>query len=165
MMNLNQIHRVAGHILRWLAQHSLTMLRLSMGVVFLGFGILKFFPDLSPAADLAGQTFNELTLGIVPENVGLVIVAAVETVIGVTLLTGRLLRVGLVLLGIAMVGVLSPLVLLPETLFRGAVWAPTLAGQYVIKDVVLLAVTVALASSVFARQSLGISPPPRSVHP
>jgi uncharacterized membrane protein YkgB len=137
----------------WLAKHSLTLLRLSIGGVFLAFGVLKFFPNLSPAADLAGRTFNELTFGLVPAGVGVIFVAALETTIGVTLLTGRLLRFGLVLLGVAMVGILSPLVLLPETLFRGAVWAPTLAGQYVVKDVVLLAATLALASNAFTRQA------------
>jgi hypothetical protein len=95
-----------------------------------------------------------LTFGLVPASVGVIFVAALETTIGVTLLTGRLLRFGLLLLGVAMVGILSPLVLLPETLFRGAVWAPTLAGQYVVKDVVLLAATLALASNAFIRQPL-----------
>ena len=138
----------------WLALHSVTLLRLSLGVVFLGFGVLKFFPGLSPAADLAGETFRELTFGLVPESVGLFFVAALETAIGLSLLTGRLLRLGLTLLAVAMVGILSPLVLLPEELFRGALWAPTLEGQYVVKDVVLLAAALAVAGSAFGRRPL-----------
>jgi putative oxidoreductase len=139
----------------WLALHSVTLLRLSLGVVFLGFGVLKFFPGLSPAAELAGATFSELTFGLVPESLGLLFVAVLETAIGLSLLTGRLLRVGLALLGVAMVGILSPLVVLPEELFHGALWAPTLEGQYVLKDVVLLAAAVAVAASVFGRRPLG----------
>jgi uncharacterized membrane protein YkgB len=48
-------------------------------------------------------------------------------------------RLGLALLGVAMVGILSPLVLFPGELFAGPDHAPTLEGQYVLKDVVLLA--------------------------
>jgi uncharacterized membrane protein YkgB len=138
----------------WLAQHSVTLLRLSLGLVFFAFGVLKFVPGLSPAAGLAGATFSELTLGVVPPDAGVVAVAVLETVIGLSLLTGRLLRLGLALLGLAMVGILSPLVLLPEALFRGALYAPTLTGQYVLKDVVLLAAGVAVATSVLGRRPL-----------
>jgi uncharacterized membrane protein YkgB len=139
----------------WMAQHSVTLLRLSLGLVFLGFGVLKFFPGLSPAARLAGETFSELTLGLVPPATGVFVVATMETAIGLSLLTGRLLRLGLGLLGLAMVGVLSPLFLLPEELFRGALYAPTLTGQYVLKDVVLLAAALAVAVSVIGRRPLG----------
>jgi putative oxidoreductase len=138
----------------WLALHSVTLLRLSLGLVFFAFGVLKFVPGLSPAAGLAGDTFSELTLGLVPPEAGVVAVAALETAIGLSLLTGRLLRLGLALLGVAMVGILSPLVLLPEALFRGALYAPTLTGQYVLKDVVLLAAALAVATSVFGRRPL-----------
>lgn len=31
-----------------LVRHSLTALRLAIGAVFLGFGVLKFFPGVSP---------------------------------------------------------------------------------------------------------------------
>jgi putative oxidoreductase len=143
----------------WAARHSVTLLRLSLGAVFLGFGVLKFFPGLSPAAGLAGETFAELTFGLIPERVGVYVVAALETAIGLSLLTGRLLRLGLALLGVALVGILSPLVLLPEALFRGALWAPTLAGQYVLKDVVLLAAALAVAAGTFARRPLGAPDP------
>jgi putative oxidoreductase len=148
------LEQVFARATAWLARHSVDLLRLSLGAVFLGFGALKFVPGLSPAAGLAGQTFSELTLGVIPAATGVVVVAALETAIGLSLLTGRLLRLGLALLGFAMVGILSPLVLVPEELFRGALYAPTLTGQYVLKDVVLLAAAVAVATSVLGRRPL-----------
>jgi putative oxidoreductase len=148
------VRTAAVRTTEWLAQHSVTLLRLSLGLVFFAFGVLKFVPGLSPAASLAGATFSELTLGIVPPDVGVLAVAALETAIGLSLLTGRLLRLGLALLAVALVGILSPLVLLPEALFRGALYAPTLTGQYVLKDVVLLAAAVAVATSVLGRRPL-----------
>jgi putative oxidoreductase len=149
------IQMVQSHIADWLARHSVTALRISLGLVFLGFGLLKFFPDLSPAAGLAGETFARLTFGLVPEKVGVLIVAAMETAIGLSLLTRRLLRFGLALLAVTMVGILSPLVLLPGELFRGAPWAPTLTGQYVLKDVVLMTAALVVASSAFGARRRG----------
>jgi uncharacterized membrane protein YkgB len=129
-----------------LARFSIVFLRVSLGLVFLGFGVLKFFPGVSPAEDLAERTMETLTLGFVPGNVGIVGVALVETAIGLSLTTGRYRRFGLALLGLAMVGVLSPLVLFPDDLFTRP-YEPTLAGQYVFKDIVLLAAALVVAVS------------------
>ena len=127
-----------------LAGVSLVLLRISLGLVFLGFGVLKFFPGVSPAEDLAARTMEALTLGLVPGNVGIYLVAALETAIGLSLTTGRLRRLGLALLGLAMVGVLSPLVVATDDLFVRP-YEPTLAGQYVLKDIVLLAAALVIA--------------------
>jgi putative oxidoreductase len=120
----------------WLNTHSITVLRISLGLVFLGFGVLKFVPGLSPAEDLAVATVDRLTLGIVSGQAALLLPATMETVIGLTLVTGRFVRVGLVVLAGALVGIMSPLVLFPGELFGDG---PTIVAQYVIKDVVLLA--------------------------
>ena len=40
-------------LVRWLATYSVDLLRVSLGLVFFGFGILKFVPGLSPAEPLA----------------------------------------------------------------------------------------------------------------
>jgi putative oxidoreductase len=133
----------------WLARHSIDALRISLGLVFLGFGVLKFVPGLSPAETLAGRTLDILTLGLVPTQLGLVGVAALESVIGLLLLSRRWMRVALALLAVELIGILSPLVLLPGEMFRGPL-APTLEGQYVLKDVV-----VAAAGLVVAARTLG----------
>jgi putative oxidoreductase len=158
-MERRHIERLAAG---WLVRHSVPLLRVSMGLVFLGFGVLKFFPGLSPAEELAQATVVQLTFGLVPEDVGIVLVAAMESAIGLSLLTGRFLRAGLALLGVAAVGILSPLVLFPDELFvrnMGVLpYAPTLAAQYVFKDLVLLAATLVLAANVLGgRSSAGAS--------
>ena len=135
---------------QWLATHSVTALRISLGLVFLGFGILKFFPGMSPAESLAGQTFDILTFGLVPDGVGLLMIAGLETSIGLLLLTGLWTRVALGLLVIQLGGILSPLVLLPGEMFRADPIAPTLAGQYVFKDIILVA-----AAMVVGAKALG----------
>ena len=135
---------------QWLATHSVTALRVSLGLVFLGFGILKFFPGMSPAESLAGETFSILTLGLIPDRVGLVMIAGLESAIGLLLLSGLWTRVALGLLAIQLVGILSPLVLLPGEMFRADPIAPTLAGQYVFKDIILVA-----AAMVVGARALG----------
>ncbi|MGH2559240.1 MAG: DoxX family membrane protein [Thermomicrobiales bacterium] len=134
-----RLHHVNALVTGWLARNSIPLLRISLGLVFLGFGALKFFPDLSPAEQIAKETMDRLTLGLVPGSAGIVLVAAMETAIGLSLITGRHLRLGMTMLGMAMIGVLSPLVLFPDELFSRQYNAPTLEGQYVVKDIVLLA--------------------------
>ncbi len=125
-------------ITQWLTRHSVQLVRISLGFVFLAFGILKFFPGISPAEEIAERAMVDLTFGLVPADAGRVLVALMESAIGISLLTGKHLRLGMSLLGMAMIGVLSPLVLFPGELFSGNYNAPTLQGQYVLKDVVLL---------------------------
>jgi uncharacterized membrane protein YkgB len=132
-------------LVEWLAHWSVDALRISLGLVFLAFGALKFFPGLSPAQSLAGRTVEILTLGLVPESLAVIAVAALETAIGVLLITGWWLRLGIALLLFAMAGILSPLALLPGEMFRAPL-APTLEGQYVIKDVVLLAAALVIGA-------------------
>ncbi|MGH2534445.1 MAG: DoxX family protein [Thermomicrobiales bacterium] len=126
-------------------QASLTFLRISMGLVFLGFGVLKFIPGLSPAEGLVEQTVDALTFGLIPGIVGVLLVAAMESTIGLCLITGRFIGIGLALLGMAMIGILSPVALFPNELFAGRFFAPTLEGQYVLKDLILLAAGLVIA--------------------
>ncbi len=140
------LHDVELQAAQWLARHSVDLLRISLGLVFLGFGVLKFFPGVSPAEGLASETFAILTFGLVPHGVAMVLIAALETTIGLLLISGRGLRLALALLAVQMVGILSPLLLLPGEMFRTDPIAPTLAGQYVLKDIILGAAVLVVAA-------------------
>ncbi len=133
---------------RWLVAHSIAILRVCVGAVFLGFGLLKFFPGVSPAQNLVEATTHILTFGLVPGAIALVGVATLETIIGLCLLTGRGMRGAVYLLVVQLAGILSPIVLLPGRLFSGAGIAPTLEGQYVLKDIIIVGAALVLASTV-----------------
>ena len=60
---------------QWLAQHSITALRISVGLVIAGFGALKFIPGASPAEALVMQTTEALTFGVVSGTTAVVITA------------------------------------------------------------------------------------------
>ena len=136
--------RITTAMARW----GLPLLRVSLGIVFFWFGVLKFFPDLSPAQGLATRTISVLTLGLVPPEVSLPVLAAWECVIGLGLLVGIRLREVLLLLFVQMAGTLTPVFLFPEEVFTRIPYAPTLEGQYIIKNVVLIAAGIVVGATV-----------------
>jgi uncharacterized membrane protein YphA (DoxX/SURF4 family) len=135
-------------IVRWLARYGLPFLRIGMGIVFLWFGALKFFPGLSPAAGLAVRTIDVLTFGLIPGNISLILLATLETAIGLGFLTGRYMRLTLGLLIFQMAGTLTPLALFPGEAFMHFPYAPTLEGQYIIKNLVLIGAGLVIGSTV-----------------
>jgi putative oxidoreductase len=132
----------------WLERHSITLLRISMGAVILGFGALKYFPGESPAQSIVLTVNHRLTFGLMPDDVTLPLFATVESIIGLSLITGWGLRLIIYPLAIWALAILSPIVLMPGRLFSGPDHAPTLEGQYVLKDVILLTATLVLAAHV-----------------
>jgi uncharacterized membrane protein YkgB len=147
--NLNNwLERLDVNIVRFLARYSLPFLRMGMGIVFLWFGALKFFPGLSPATDLAVRTIDVLTFGLIPENVTLILLATLETAIGLGFLTGKYMRLTLGLLVFQMAGTLTPLVLFPGDAFTVFPYAPTLEGQYIIKNLVLIGAALVIGSTL-----------------
>jgi uncharacterized membrane protein YphA (DoxX/SURF4 family) len=138
-------------VLGWLVRNSIAALRISLGAVLLGFGVLKYFPGMSPAQSLVLATMHLLTFGLVPALVpGVVAMAAVATlecVIGLLLILGRWMRLAVALMAVHLTGILSPVVLLPSRMFAGPDHMPTLEGQYVLKDVVLLTAGMVIAAA------------------
>jgi uncharacterized membrane protein YphA (DoxX/SURF4 family) len=137
-----------ARITAWMARHGLVLLRVSVGVAFLWFGALKFFPGLSPAHDLALRTIGKLTLGLVPAPTAIFILATWEVVIGLGLLLGIFLRATLLLLFLQMLGTLTPLFFFPAEAFTRIPYAPTLEGQYIIKNLVLISAGIVLGATV-----------------
>ena len=144
----DRVSRLTARATGWLAAHSITALRISLGLVIAGFGALKFVPGASPAEGLVMRTTDVLTFGLVGGTAAVVATAVLETFIGLTLLTGRGLRVGLLVMAGWLGGILTPVVLFPADLFPGGL--PTLTAQYVLKDLILVA-----AAAVVAARTMG----------
>ena len=140
--------RLDRRITEWMADHGLTLLRFALGVVFFWFGALKLFPDASPAEDLAARTIEALTFGAVPPGVALPVLAVWEMAIGVGMFIGRWMRLTLLILFVQMLGTITPLFLFPAETFTTFPIAPTLEGQYIIKNVVLVAAAIVLGATV-----------------
>jgi putative oxidoreductase len=143
-----RLDRIDAAIHQWLVLYSVAILRISLGSIFLGFGVLKLFPGISPAANLVEATTHILFLGLVPGPIALVGVGLLECTIGILLIAGRAMRAAIYMLAFQLVGILSPVVLLAPRLFSGPHNAPTLEGQYVLKDVVLVGAALVLAATL-----------------
>jgi putative oxidoreductase len=145
---MDEKQSIDAGIHRWLRAHSILLLRLSLGVIFLGFGLLKYFPGVSPAEELSKKTIDALTFGLVSGDVARLFLATLECAIGLLLLVGRWMRPVVYLLTVVLVGIMTPLALFPGRLFGGPHGAPTLEGQYVLKDFILVAAGFVVASTV-----------------
>ncbi len=136
--------RVTG----WLIRYSIVLLRIGLGIVFFWFGVLKFIPGASPAQELALNTIDVLTFGLIPASAALILLATLECAIGIGLITGRFLRLTLVLLVFQMLGAWSPLFLFPGEAFIHFPYAPTLEGQYIIKNIVLIGAGLVIGATL-----------------
>ncbi len=142
------LEAVDVRVTRWMARYGVVTLRVALGLVFLWFGVLKFFPGLSPAQTLAVETIDLLTFGLIPGGVSLVLLATLECAIGLGLISGKLMRLTLLMLAFQMVGAASPLLLFPGEVFNAFPYAPTLEGQYIIKNVVLVSAGLVIGATV-----------------
>lgn len=139
--------QIDARIVAWMAEHGPDCLRLALGVVFLWFGFLKYSPGLSTAELLAARTIGVLTAGHMTPATSLPVLATWECAIGLGMLTGKLMRVTLLLLFAQMIGTFLPLVFFPAETWKHP-FVPTLEGQYIIKNVVLISAGILLGATV-----------------
>jgi len=117
--------------------------RVALFIVFFWFGILKIF-NLSPASPLA-ESLTAHTVGLHYFTVLFFILSVIECAIGILFLIPKATRVVIPLLFVHMTIVCAPLVLIPNDVWTGFM-VPTLEGQYIIKNVVIVAVAIGIAS-------------------
>lgn len=141
----NQIDKA---ITGWMAENGISILRVSLGVIFLWFGFLKFFPGSSPAEQLATNTISILTFGLIKPAVSIYMLATMETLIGLGLIFRIFLRTTLLILFFQMLGTVTPLFLFPAETFTLVPISPTLEGQYIIKNIVLISAGIVIGATV-----------------
>jgi uncharacterized membrane protein YkgB len=130
-------------ITKWMGENGLVILRISLGIVFFWFGVLKFFPGLSPAENLVRNTVY-----FINPDIFIPILAVWETLIGIGLITGKYMRFTLLLLFLQMPGTALPLIVLPDVVWNKFPYGLTLEGQYIIKNLVLIGGGLVLGATV-----------------
>ena len=121
---------------RW----STSVLRLTLGAVFLWFGALKVV-GISPAAQLVKQTYSFL-----PFRPFFLLLGLWEMAIGCGMITRLGLRLALVLLLLHLVGTFGALYLAPKLFFLGGNLAClSMEGEFVVKNLVLVAAGLVVA--------------------
>ncbi|WP_230196893.1 DoxX family membrane protein [Streptomyces coriariae] len=121
-----------------------TALRCSIGIIYLWFGIPKFFPGISPAEPLVVETVEKLTFGIVEGRVASVLTGVLEVVIGLLLVIGKVPSLTVMMLFGHMAGTFTPLILFPKETWE-SFCVGTLEGQYILKNMVIVAAALVLA--------------------
>ncbi len=134
---------------RWMSKNGVTLLRISIGVVFFWFGIQKFFPGMSSAEDLATRTIEMMTFGLIQQSTGMSLLAVWEVVIGITFIFGVFMRIAIPLLFLQMIGTITPLFFFPAETFTRVPVIPNIVGQYIIKNVVLIAAAMVIGAYHF----------------
>ncbi len=125
-------------------------IRFSFAVIFFWFGILKPF-GLSAAEGLLKATVAWLPFGD-PEW-WLVVIGWWEVVIGITFLFKRTTRIAIGLLFLQMLGTFMPLVFLPEITFQnGNYLLPTMEGQYITKNLMILSAAMVVWGSMYVKE-------------
>ena len=145
---MDSAHRLEHRLSALMARSGVTATRVALGVIFLWFGILKFLPTTTPIEVLAERTLTMITFHQFTAEHCLHALAVWECMIGLGLLSGRLLRFTLFLLFLQLPGTFLPLVLLAQETWVHFPFFPTFEGQYIIKNIALIAAGVIVGSTM-----------------
>lgn len=125
-------------IITWLKKYSERFGRIGFFIIFFWFGILKVL-NLSPADELVQSFFQETFLtSLLTYQTFFMLLGTIEMVIGMLFLFKRLTRVALFILLVHMTTTFLPLIFLPDVTWK-APFVPTIEGQYILKNIVIVA--------------------------
>ena len=127
---------------QWMHKIGFALLRYSLAIVFIWFGILKPL-GLSPAADLVSRTVYWFDAAWFVPFLGWW-----EVAIGLFLLFRPTVKLALLLLFIQMPGTFLPLIILPEVTFVDLPFVLSLEGQYIVKNLSLIAAAITVGGVV-----------------
>lgn len=130
-------------IINFFNRVSVPMARIGLFVIFFWFGALKVF-GLSPASGLV-QSLFEQTISFMSFNQFIIFFGVFECLIGILFIIPGLERVVIPLLFLHMITTFMPLFFLPEVTWSGF-FIPTLEGQYIIKNLVIISAAIGIAS-------------------
>ena len=139
-MSLKEVDK---SITLWLGHYGLKALRFSIAVIFVWFGLLKVI-GYSPATKLVSNTVYWVNPSWFVPFLGWW-----EVIIGLCFFLRPLIRLGIALLIPQIVGTFLPLVLLPSVTFqKSSFLLPTLEGQYIIKNLVIISAAMVIGATV-----------------
>jgi len=141
------LDRVDQRVVDVMAAYGLGLLRVSLGVVFIWFGLLKVI-GVTPVADLVVAVISW-----VPAALSVPLVGIFEVVLGFGLVVGYGLRFTLLLLWLHLAGTFMLLLIRPDLAFQnGNPLFLTADGEFVIKNLVLISGGIAVGSTVRSQE-------------
>ncbi len=134
---------IDSKLINFFRKVSVPVARFGLFVIFFWFGLLKVL-GLSPASALVQELF-ERTMPIMSFHTFIVLFGLFECLIGILFIIRGLERVVMPLLLLHMITTFMPLFLLPQVTWSSFM-VPTLEGQYIIKNLVIIAAAIAIAA-------------------
>lgn len=147
---LKLIQKIDPHIISCFRKYEIVLARFAIFVVYFWFGFLKII-GFSPATPLV-QALFEKTINFMPFSTFYICFAVFEVAIGILFLVRGLERLAILMLGLHLITTAMPLVLLPQIAWQGFM-VPTLEGQYMIKNILILASAVVIGSRLIPMSS------------
>lgn len=130
-------------LIKFMTTYGILLLRVALAITFIWFGALKIIGG-SPVADLVSATVYWF-----PAAVFVPVLGIWEVLVGLGLLFRVVLRLTLLLFWLQLAGTLLVLVLHPELAFQhGNPLLLTMTGEFVIKNLVLIAAGIVIGSTV-----------------
>jgi uncharacterized membrane protein YkgB len=137
------INELDHRLIHFFKKISIPLARFALFVVFFWFGFLKVI-GLSPAGPLVHSLFDQ-TINFMPFDTFYILFALLECLIGILFLVKGAERIVLPLLLFHMITTFLPLIFLPDVVWQKA-FVPTLEGQYIIKNLVIIATAIGLVA-------------------
>lgn len=128
------------HLLRRI---SIPLGRTALFIIFFWFGILKIF-GTSPANPMVADLLS-VTMPFMSWETFIILFALYEMLIGIAFIIPRGERAAIALLIPHMIMTSLPLFFLPEMTWQGFL-VPTLEGQYIVKNLVIIALATGIAA-------------------
>lgn len=143
---MKTIAAVLEDLRKAIERKGIAVLRIAVGVIFFWFGFLKFFHDLSSAESIASKTISWLTFDILQPEVSMPVLAVLECGIGIGILAKKYMEYVIPSLYFQMAGTLLPLIVFPDETWAVFPIVPTLEGQYILKNAVIIAAGIVLGA-------------------
>ncbi len=147
-MNRHTLEKIDTKIIHTLRTVSLPLARFAIFLVFFWFGILKVV-GASPASPMVLELLHR-TMSFMNPDIFLVGFGLFEMLIGLAFLIKGLERLAIALLAVHLFTTILPLFLM-TTFTWSAPFIPTLEGQYIIKNILIMAVAVGIAAHLKPR--------------
>ena len=144
MITFNELdQKISTFMERW----GILAVRISFGIIFIWFGILK------PMGISSAESLVLATVPWLPVFEGQTWVAIIgwwEVIIGIAFLFRKTIRIAIGLLALQMVGTFMPLIFLPEVTFQAGYFpfGPTMEGQYIIKNLMIISAALVVGGTV-----------------
>lgn len=144
------IDRVDLVFIPFLRRVAVPLLRISLGIVFVWFGLLKIF-EVSPVAEFVARTVYWVDPDLFVPALGVF-----EVTVGVLLLLGKMMRLTLLLFVLQMAGTFLTFFILPNVVFQhGNPLLLTVEGEFVVKNLVLIAAGLVVGTTVRRKPGAG----------